>query len=313
MRPRGEKKKMAPKQRGKEKVSNSCEDCGKDVSSEDKALICSICDKWFHIKCQRVSVGDYDFLQKTDESIQWFCKQCKGASQKLFKMMTMVHKRQDQLETEVKNLSAIVSTCSNKLDTQSKTCESIGEQVNNIHQQLPHLITEKVGEILSDRQEVEAREENFIIFNLNESEGKESRKKDVDLLQDIFTNILKVENVHLEDITRLGRYEKDSDKMRPVRVAIKNRVVRGQILRNAHKLKNSETFKKVGIGRDLTKKQREANKALRKQLLKLKKDEPENNWAIRRDKLVKLPPPSLVDRGDRSFAASGVTADVGDC
>ncbi|KAH3891440.1 hypothetical protein DPMN_015541 [Dreissena polymorpha] len=81
---------------------NNCEDCKKEVGSDDKALVCCVCEKWHHINCQHVPMDDYKFLTKSDDSIQWYCKSCRGASQKLLKMLTLVSKRQDQLEEEVK-------------------------------------------------------------------------------------------------------------------------------------------------------------------------------------------------------------------
>lgn len=70
---------------------------------------------------------------------------------------------------------------------------------------------------------------------------------------------------------------------------IENRDIRGAILRNAFRMKNNEQFSKVGIGRDLTVKQRETNRELRNELAIKRKDDPNKHWGIRRDKIVELP------------------------
>ena len=64
-----------------------------------------------------------------------------------------------------------------------------------------------------------------------------------------------------------------------------------KLLRSASKLKNTkiQAHKKIGIGRDLTKKQRERNDELRSQFAKIKKDFTNRNWAIRREKVVEVP------------------------
>jgi hypothetical protein len=62
-----------------------CHDCGKDVITNEKALSCSICENWYHIKCQKVPILDYDFLLKSDDNIQWICKVVKGHPEKFAK------------------------------------------------------------------------------------------------------------------------------------------------------------------------------------------------------------------------------------
>ena len=284
--------KMAGKkgQKNKEKPTAPCGDCDKEVSQDEKALICCICDKWFHIKCHRVSVADYDYLQKTNESIQWFCKGCTGASQKLFKMMTLVHKRQDQMEKEIHDLAKVVNDCNKKLDKQAKSFDDMGS-----------VITEKVHEIISDKKEEEERESNLIFFNLEEQSVDDS--DDIETVVNLCSDTLGVTltNVQIAECTRLGKRPEDPEKARPLRVKINERAVRGQILRNGYKLKDSEGHANVAVSRDLTLKQREANKTLRQELKKRKKDEPGKNWAIRRDKIVELPQPAaaVAAAGDR--------------
>ncbi|KAH3781543.1 hypothetical protein DPMN_159374 [Dreissena polymorpha] len=65
--------------------------------------------------------------------------------------------------------------------------------------------------------------------------------------------------------------------------------MRGKILKNAFHLKNNLEFSKVGIGKDLTIKQREVNRGLRKELSNKRNYDPSKNWGIRREKIVELP------------------------
>lgn len=276
------------KARGKEKEKcNNCGDCGKDVAPGSQALNCHICDLWFHIKCQKVSVSEYEFLEKTDESVQWFCKSCKGSSQKIFKMLTLVNIRQDTIEREVKSLSSVVGECSGRID-------KLNDKVENVIKELPELVSEKVSDLLMDKQEEENRENNIMFFNIPEGSVEHEEGEDTDCVKELCHNVLGIETrLPISEIYRLGKRAKNAkdleEKPRPLRVVIKERAVRGDILKNAYKLKDSADFKKVGIGRDLTKRQREANKALRKELQQRKKDQPDRKWAIRRDKIVEVP------------------------
>lgn len=45
---------------------------------------------------------------------------CRGASLGLFKMMTVMHKRQEEIENQVTDLCADINNCNTKLDAQSK-------------------------------------------------------------------------------------------------------------------------------------------------------------------------------------------------
>ncbi|KAH3874474.1 hypothetical protein DPMN_037719 [Dreissena polymorpha] len=80
--------KNARREKQRQNMSDSeemCEDCNKEESPDDKGLVCSLCDNWFQIKCQRVSVTDYDFLIKSDDRIQWFAKAAKVRPKKYIK------------------------------------------------------------------------------------------------------------------------------------------------------------------------------------------------------------------------------------
>jgi uncharacterized coiled-coil DUF342 family protein len=79
-------------------------------------------------------------LEKSDDSIQWYCNLCKEASQKLFKMITCMHKRQDEIDSKIEDLSTNINTCNEKLEAQA---ERISE--------LPTVITEKFVEMFEDK------------------------------------------------------------------------------------------------------------------------------------------------------------------
>ena len=124
---------------------------------------------------------------------------------------------------------------------------------------------------------------------MEEKHNGNDKLVDTDIVKDVVEEALKIENVEIKEVQRLGKYVTGSEKERPLKVTIEKRETRGNILKNSYKLKSSSKFKNVGIGRDLTKKQREANKILRKDLVKARADQPEKNWVIRRDKIIEIP------------------------
>lgn len=120
---------------------------------------------------------DYEFLKKSDESIQWFCKGCTGASCKMYKMLSLVNKRQDQLESDMKSLSNSVAECYSKIDTQSVSVKAIQSEVHGLKENLPRLITKT----LNDKHEEEVRENNLLVFNVHEQKGGNRKDKDTGL------------------------------------------------------------------------------------------------------------------------------------
>ncbi|VDI76101.1 Hypothetical predicted protein [Mytilus galloprovincialis] len=252
---------MAPKV-----TKNICNNCNKDVVSNDRDLSCSICDKWFHIKYERVPVTDYDFLQKSDDSIHWVCKGCKGTSQKICKMLTLMHTRQDKIETEVVGLKHC-----------NKRMNSVDKNVSQLNEILPKMVSQQISQIIDDKSEQEKREANVIIFGISVTEEGDSKVKDTEFIQGLCSDSLGIDNIAIDEITRLdAKPKKGSGKFRLTKLVVKDNTSRNNLFCNAYKLKDTKigAHKKIGIGRDLTKKQREINNALRIELGQMKKDFP---------------------------------------
>ena len=56
-------------------IKYHCGICKKIVNKNQKAINCSVCSEWVHIKCNRVSVNEYEKLVE-EESIPWQCILC---------------------------------------------------------------------------------------------------------------------------------------------------------------------------------------------------------------------------------------------
>ena len=134
----------------------------------------------------------------------------------------------------------------------------------------------------------------MIFFNVPEKDTStvDTVETDKQFVLDLCSESLGMEtNISISDLQRFGSKPKSADD-RLLKVVIRDNDTRGTILKNAHMLKDSSkaVHKKVGIGKDLTRTQREHNKALRQKLNKMKKDFPNKKWAIiRRDKVIELP------------------------
>ena len=57
-------------------IKYPCGICKKSVNKNKKAINCSVCSEWVHIKCNGVSINEYEKLVEEEESITWQCILC---------------------------------------------------------------------------------------------------------------------------------------------------------------------------------------------------------------------------------------------
>ena len=53
-----------------------CGICHKNISANSKAILCSNCNLWIHIKCNDISNSEYKILQNEPDDVPWFCLKC---------------------------------------------------------------------------------------------------------------------------------------------------------------------------------------------------------------------------------------------
>lgn len=86
-------------------VDEVCPKCDKVVKNRDMALLCDLCEFWYHISCEEVTKEAYRFLMRKDVSaIHWYCKRCDITARKILSHVTRLEKRQDDVERKVEKL-----------------------------------------------------------------------------------------------------------------------------------------------------------------------------------------------------------------
>ena len=63
-------------------------------------MICELCDYWFHIGCQQISINEYKLYNHEDHKAPWFCKQCYHKFRQLSKEHKEVKTENSSLRTE---------------------------------------------------------------------------------------------------------------------------------------------------------------------------------------------------------------------
>lgn len=152
-------------------------------------------------------------------------------------------------------------------------------------------IKERVVEEMKEEQEQKLKKNNLVIYRLNESKCQDvvdREKDDKQMCEKIMKDELKVEDVNIVQVIRLGKVRQEDNAPRPLLVKMRDAREKYAVLKVAKNLKraNSESMRRTIIAPDLTKKQREQEKMLRMQL-KEKMDNGDYSWYIRNGKLCK--------------------------
>ncbi len=71
--PGGEKRKVSKTttEDRSDKSSDCCGRCTKLVRNDDKALLCDICETWYHVKCERIPDEVYKFMSEEEAGSQF--------------------------------------------------------------------------------------------------------------------------------------------------------------------------------------------------------------------------------------------------
>ena len=53
-----------------------CGICHKKIPEHHRSVFCDHCNFWVHIRCNNISVKEYNELQKEPENVPWLCLKC---------------------------------------------------------------------------------------------------------------------------------------------------------------------------------------------------------------------------------------------
>ena len=97
--------------------------------------------------------------------------------------------------------------------------------------------------------------------------------------------------MNVNKVIRLGE-ARDSNKPRPLLISLSSAKQKWDVLKNGSRLKNSEEYKGLFITKDLTKEEREKDKALRMELIE--KRASDANYVIKNGQIVKRTPQNSI-------------------
>ena len=236
-----------------------CLCCQKVFTKRDGCVQCFLCELWAHVKCSGLSSECMKALgSKKNDGIAWTCRACKSFATKYSKINLKIDARLDKLEEQIDKVEELQEEVK-KLNKKVELMESISKTNDN-------------DSFMDELRERDYRKENILLYALPEptaSTGEQRARIDLNRLKDTLDQLkIKIGDDDIKFMIRVGRFE--NTKMRPALVGIPNSTLREKILSKAPLLNNMRPpFNAIKIAKDLTRRQREDDKNMRLEVVKL--------------------------------------------
>jgi hypothetical protein len=270
-----------------------CGECKKLVSRNDKGITCELCETLFHCKCQDISEEAFKVL--SHDRFHFYCGRCDKVVGKILKSVSELNLRQDKLEEKVVKVEEGLNQIrGERLDQQKKmeveikkvrdelqeikNCNTGGsgehtdeaelkklqKEMGGMKVEIESVVNNSVRNVKVDVEEaleIERRKCNLVIHGMPETDAEQ----DVGCVVEMMDEVLHMDFTrNVDKVERIGRLVEG--RVRPLRVMLKRLEGKKEILARAKLLKEVEKFKKMFISPDLTRKQQEKDKELRRQL-----------------------------------------------
>lgn len=236
-----------------------CIICGVEVGGKKGAVQCSFCDEWVHPTCGHVSPALLKMLIE-NPTVKWTCDPCHAVGAKIKAEVTVFQNQQKKDRLEILGMQADILKNSQRLDLVEDKIDKLDINKKVVSG------NESVYQELRDR---EVRKDNLVFHNIVELPAERSSfdksQHDTKQVLDIFKFLDYTTSRHsIKFLYRAGE-RRETNRPRPIILALKDSGARQYVLANTRMLANSE-FSKISIIPDLTKQQRKEEDGLRKDM-----------------------------------------------
>ena len=257
MAPKGNKDKEKEKER-----KTVCVGCKKNFTKSDYCVICGSCSYWYHKACAGMAEEVFkcvDQHYKDNGSTFWNCQPCatyaRGITARLREIegrLEVVEKNQEEQDEKIENVEKEVDSINQELRKRDKKVEEIvGEKEKTMYEEFrerdmrkKNVILHGVGEIQKERPTWEERSDW-------------DRRSCVNVFDAIELDIT------ADAIKFTKRIGERGEGPRPLLAGFYTEMEKVAVLKNAKRLDNTQ-FKNVSIAPDLTRRQRDEEKDLKK-------------------------------------------------
>ena len=276
---RGKGKKSALSESQSESVHH-CGLCKGECSGD--LIECCACRLWFHRICANLDEEEYRVFTRGNHGIQWSCVNCLKAKGDEVKKLI-------QLENKIEELTKIIFKMEDNFI--KKVDEQIEKKITDRLTEIESKLTNKMEGKIEEKTEHEKRKANMVIWNIPESKKTDPKEEKEDDEKNVLDILNKTSIISTENISKIERLGRKSDRPRLVKVIVKTTDMKDKIMKNQRKINEGESDKKnfIYINHDLTPAEREQGKKLREEL-KRRIGEGETNIGIRNSEIVSLKP-----------------------
>ena len=186
---------------------------------------------------------------------------------KLLKVDTEVLNKQFKAETEIVDKKMKQNVEEHVVEFRDIVKQQIQDEMHNVDGELTEVkkTIQDTREQADEQRDKENRRNNIILYNVPESDlprAEERSKVDMDFCLLLFNRCLNA-GVAEEDIVKVFRLGKRSERARPVLLQLASYTQKNLIMESLYKLKNAEIkFKQVIIVHDMTKAERQECKKM---------------------------------------------------
>lgn len=195
--------------------------CGcKTAAEEHKILECCICKKPFKYNCIDITITEARTI-KNKKGLSWSCRNCAV------------------LGNDINELKAAILDL--KSEIQSRNTDIIDDSI--------------FEELLREIQDRNERKQNIIMYNHPETGAgtlTERKAQDEIAVKSILGTLPVQVNVNHIEVYRLGRFDGNSNRIRPLRVKFSNVKDVHTIIKHAKHIRNSSQFNNISISLDRT-------------------------------------------------------------
>lgn len=225
------------------KMDNGCgkADCEETVKKGERNIKCERCRKWFHIRCGKISVEEFNAINKVN-SAMWFCPPCRGSVVETLDFVEELREENKKLKQEMNVL-------------EDKILGMKADIVKEVKQCLTHDMLEtvknRVIEELKEKDDKETRKRNIVMYGVEESSAEtpeEREREDTNVCCDIIENAVGVKDFRILSTKRLGKKGENDSRVRPVLLELSESKMKWDIIKSAGNLKiASQKYRNVSI------------------------------------------------------------------
>ncbi len=226
--------------------SSKCHSCKIDLEDECKSLQCNLCDKWFCIKCLKISDEMFDTLNGKGAHQQLpvlmiGCETCQAILPTLTNIKGQLQanqsenvKRFDDLDSELKKMkeeikNEIVSEVNENFKVKLDKIDDLEVRVDSMSKVMSDRANDKalldiIDKKIRDNNEVYRRKKNLMVYNLQESDDENLQVRvdyDTANILRFFHEIdqgIRITPENIVKVIRVGK--KNEERARPTKVIL---------------------------------------------------------------------------------------------